>query len=84
MNSMEAKDAHRPDEHLCWEYINACRITKGLEPYDPPLQEKKPVERAPTPMPEEAEQEIWSSESHAWNPRSVTPEEEPDVEGKRA
>jgi hypothetical protein len=78
---MKVKDNYRPDEHLCWEYMNTCRIVKGLEPYKLPFQEQKLVERAPTPMPEEPEQEMWANESHAWNPHSVTPEGEPDMEG---
>jgi hypothetical protein len=53
----------------------------GLQRYEVPPQEEKPVEREPTPMPDQAEQEMWSEEAPAWNPRSRTPVEGSDEHG---
>jgi hypothetical protein len=56
----------------------------GLVPYPVPTPEENRVERAATPIPEQAEQEMWSGESTAWDPRSVTPDGEADTEGRKS
>jgi hypothetical protein len=79
----KTEDTYRPDERTAWEHLNAARVKQGLPPYRPRLQEEKVVERAPTPMPDEPEQEMLTGESQTWNPCTVTPAEGTDIDGKK-
>jgi hypothetical protein len=51
-----------------------------MKPLQPPPQEETHVERASTPNPYQMDEEMSPG---AWIPHTVTPDGEPDIEGKK-